>query len=418
MTELHANGSDMGQGKSTSTGARPLDGVRVLELGQLLAGPFASALLGYFGAEVIKVEPPRQGDPIRTWRVMDGDTSCWWHSVARNKKCITLDLRTEQGRRLARRLALKSDVLVENFRPGTLEKWGLGPAELRRENPRLICARISGYGQTGPMASEPGYASVCEGFGGLRYVNGVPGERPVRANLSLGDSLTGLHAALGVLLALLQRQKTGHGQDVDLGIFEAVYNLMEAVVPEYDRRGVVREPSGSTITGIVPTNTYRCADGNYVIIGGNGDSIFRRLMHAAGRPDLAEDPELRHNEGRVAREGEIDDALAQWTADLEAEQVLKALSEANVPAGPIYSVADMVADPQYQARGLFEEHEVNGRPMKIPAIVPRLTETPGRTDWTGPRLGEHNREIFTGVLGLPEEEIRSLVASGVIGPVD
>ena len=269
---------------ASEAGPRPLDGVRVLELGQLLAGPFTGTILGYFGAEVIKVEPPGSGDPIRVWRVLDEGTSLWWHSVARNKKCVTLDLRTEKGRRIARDLALQCDVLVENFRPGTLEKWGLDPEELRRENPRLICARISGYGQTGPRSSLPGYASVCEGYGGLRYVNAVPGERPVRPNLSLGDSLAGLHAALGVLLALLQRGKTRRGQDVDIGIFEAVYNLMEAVVPEYDRAGVVREPSGSTITGIVPTNTYRCRDDLFVIIGGNGDSIFKRLMRAAGRP--------------------------------------------------------------------------------------------------------------------------------------
>ncbi|MEO1088769.1 MAG: CoA transferase, partial [Acidobacteriota bacterium] len=313
-----------------------------------------------------------------------------------------------RGRGLARRLALRSDVLVENFKPGTLEKWGLGPNQLREQNPKLICARISGYGQTGPNASMPGYASVCEGFGGLRYVNGVPGERPVRPNLSLGDSLAGMHACLGVLLALFQRTKDGRGQDVDIGIFEAVYNMMEAVVPEYDRRGVVREPSGSTITGIVPTNTYLCADGKYVIIGGNGNSIYKRLMRAAGRPDLADDPRLARNDGRVAHEDEIDGALAAWTSGLPAAEVINALRDASVPAGPIYSVADMMKDPQYQARGLFEEHEVNGEPMRIPAIQPKLTATPGRTEWTGPRLGEHNGEVLGGLLGLSAEEIDAL----------
>lgn len=400
----------------TATTRRPLDGVRVLELGQILAGPFTSAILGYFGAEVIKVEPPQGGDPIRRWREMDGDTSLWWHSLARNKKSVTLDLRTEAGRALARRLALECDVLVENFRPGTLEKWGLGPDELRRENPRLICARISGYGQTGPYASRPGYASVCEGFGGLRYVNGQPGERPVRANLSLGDSLAGLHASLGVLLALLERQRGGSGQDVDIGIFEGVYNLMEAVVPEYDRNGAVRGPSGSTITGIVPTNTYSCKDGRYVIIGGNGDSIFKRLMRTAGRPDMADDPRLVGNEGRVRHEAEIDDALAAWCASLDSTAVLEQLEEAAVPAGPIYSVVDMVEDPQYQARGLFEEHTVGGRPLKIPALMPRLTATPGRTEWTGPALGAHNDEVLRGVLGLGDDEMERLAADGVIGP--
>ncbi|MEM1179806.1 MAG: CaiB/BaiF CoA-transferase family protein [Acidobacteriota bacterium] len=399
-------------------GIRPLDGVRVLELGQLLAGPFTSTLLGYFGAEVIKVEPPDAGDPIRRWRVMDGDTSCWWHSLARNKKCITLDLRTDRGRELARRLALQSDILIENFKPGTLEKWGLGPDALREHNPKLICARISGYGQTGPKSSMPGYASVCEGFGGLRHVTGVPGERPVRANLSLGDSLAGLHACLGVLLALFQRTKDGRGQDIDIGIFEAVYNMMEAVVPEYDRRGAVREPSGSTVTGIVPTNTYLCADGHYVIIGGNGDSIYKRLMRTAGRADLADDPRLADNEGRVAHEDEIDRALAAWTGGLPAAEVLRLLRSASVPAGPIYSVADMVEDPQYQARGLFEEHNVNGEPLRIPALMPKLTATPGHTEWTGPRLGAHNDDVLGGLLGLSAEELETLRRDGIISGAD
>ena len=387
----------------------------MLELGQLLAGPFTSAILGYFGAEVIKVEPPGVGDPIRGWRELDGDTSWWWYSVARNKKCVTIDLRTVRGRALVRQLALQSDVLVENFRPGTLEKWGLAPDDLRRENPKLICARISGYGQTGPRSPLPGYASVCEGYGGLRYVNGFPGERPVRANLSLGDSLTGLHAALGVLLALLERQRSEHGQDVDIGIFEAVYNMMEAVVPEYDGSGVVREPAGSTITGIVPTNTYRCKDGRFVIIGGNGDSIFKRLMNAAGRPDMAEDPRLAKNDGRVRHESEIDDALAAWTGSLDAEAVLEALGDARVPAGPIYSVRDMVEDPHYQARGLFEEMPIRDRTLKIPSIQPRLTETPGRTEWPGPPLGSHNDEILRGLLGLDDEALEALRKDGVIG---
>ncbi len=402
---------------STTPRRRPLDGVRVLEMGQLLAGPFAATLLGYYGAEVIKVEPPGRGDPIRVWRVMDQGSSLWWHTVGRNKKSITVDLRQERGRQLVRRLALQSDVLVENFRPGTLERWGLAPDELRQDNPKLICARVSGYGQTGPLASRPGYASVCEGFGGLRYVNGEPGERPMRPNLSLGDSLTGFHAAFGVLLALIDQLRPGgeaRGQDIDIGIFEAVYNMMEAVVPEYDRCGEVREPSGSTITGIVPTNTYLCSDGKHVIIGGNGDSIYQRLMHAAGRPDLAEDPRLAENDGRVAHEDEIDAALAEWTARLDAAQVLSVLEQAAVPAGPIYSVVDMVDDEQYQARGLFEEHPVGNKPLKIPAIQPKLSNTPGRTDWTGPRLGEHNGEVFAGLLGLGEDEIKALQRDGVI----
>ena len=398
---------------------RPLDGLKVLELGHILAGPFASALLGYYGAEVIKIEPPGSGDPIRRWRVMDGDTSCWWHSLARNKKSVTVDLRQDEGRELVRRLALQSDVLIENFKPGTLERWGLGPDELRKENPGLICARISGYGQTGPLSHLPGFASVCESFGGLRHVTGMPGEPPVRSNLSLGDSLTGLHAAFGVLLALIQRgrEENPRGQDIDLGIFEAVFNMMEAAVPEYDRRGVVREASGTTVTGIVPTNTYRCRDGRFVVIGGSGDPIFRRLMRVAGRPDLADEPRLQTNDGRVEHEPEIDEVLARWCATLDAEEVISALRAESVAAGPIYSVADIFEDPQYEARGLLEEHEVDGRTMKIPAMVPRLTATPGRTDWTGPKLGAHNDEILRGRLGLSDKELAGLQERGVVsGP--
>ncbi len=400
---------------TTSGGARPLDGIRVVELGQLLAGPFASMLLASFGAEVIKVEPPGRGDPIRGWRVVEEGSSLWWHSLGRNKKCVTIDLHQKRGRQLVRQLVLQSDVLIENFRPGTLERWDLDPDELRRENPKLICARISGYGQTGPLADRPGYASVCEGFGGLRYVTGQPGEVPVRSNLSLGDSLTGLHAAFGVLLALVDALRgSGRGQDIDLGIFEAVYNMMEAVVPEYDRCAVVREPSGTTITGIVPTNTYRCRDGQHVIIGGNGEAIYKRLMRAAGRDDLADDPRLATNRGRVEQEAEIDAALAAWTAGLEAHAVVAQLTAVAVPAGPIYSVADMVGDEQYQARELFEEHLVGGRPLKIPAVQPKLSATPGRTDWTGPALGAHNDEILGGLLKLDAEELSVLRRDGVI----
>ncbi|MEM7355845.1 MAG: CaiB/BaiF CoA-transferase family protein, partial [Acidobacteriota bacterium] len=302
-----------------ANGARPLDGVRILELGQLMAGPFAGTILAYFGAEVIKVEPPNGGDAVRKWRIMDEGTSLWWRTLGRNKKCITINLREERGRELVHQLAVRSDVLLENFRPGTLEKWGLGPDDLQTAQPDLIFARVSGYGQTGPYSAKPGYASVCEGVGGMRYVNGIPGERPMRPNLSLGDSLTGLHTAFGILLAILQRQRSGRGQIIDSTITESVFNMMEAVVSEYDRCGVVREPSGSTITGVVPTNTYLCKDGKHVIIGGNGDSIYRRLMQTAGRPDLADDPRLASNDGRVQHQDEVDEALAQWTATLTLE---------------------------------------------------------------------------------------------------
>ena len=393
---------------------RPLEGVRVLELGQLMAGPFAGTILGYFGAEIIKVETPKGGDPVRRWRVMDEGTSLWWRTLGRNKKCVTINLRHEKGRDLVRQLAGKCDVLLENFRPGTLERWGLGPKDLQPANPELIFARVSGYGQTGPDAAKPGYASVCEGVGGMRYVNGLPGERPMRPNLSLGDSLTGLHTAFGILLAVIDRQRSGRGQIIDATITESVFNMMEAVVSEYDRCGVVREPSGSTITGVVPTNTYLCKGGKHVIIGGNGDSIFRRLMTTAGRPEMGEDPRLGSNEGRVKHQEEVDAAIAEWTATVTLEEVLAQLEEARVPAGPINSVVDMMADPHFQARGLFEEVEVGGRPLKVPAIAPKLSETPGRTDWAGPELGAHNREIFEEFLGLSAEEVEELRQEEVI----
>ena len=394
--------------------ARPLHGIRVLELGQFLAGPFAATLLGYYGAEVIKVEQPQGGDQIRRWRTLKNGTSLWWSSLGRNKKCITLDLKSARGQELVKQLALKSDVLVENFRPGIMESWGLGPDTLKPLNPGLIYARVSGYGQTGPYASKPGYASACEGFGGFRYINGFPGQAPVRPNLSMGDTLAGLHAAFGVLLALQQRGKSGTGQVVDVALFESVFNLLESVVPEYDGAGQVREPSGSTITGIAPTNTYLCQDGKYVIIGGNGDSIFKRLMTCVGRADLAEDPRLAHNDGRVQHEQEVDAAINAWTSQHSAADVLAAMEQARVPAGPIYSVADMFNDPHYQARGLFEQVEVDGEPLKIPAILPKLSETPGGTDWPGPALGSHNAEIFGTLLGLSEAEQAELQQVGIV----
>jgi crotonobetainyl-CoA:carnitine CoA-transferase CaiB-like acyl-CoA transferase len=325
-------------------------------------------------------------------------------------------LRSEQGRDLVRRLAEKCDVLTENFRPGVMESWGLGPEDFKESNAGLIYSRISGYGQDGPYASKPGFASVCEGFGGFRYVNGFPGEAPVRANLSIGDTLAGLHAVIGILMACIHRMKSpaNTGQVVDTALYEAVFNLLEGVVPEYDGGGVIREPSGSTITGIVPTNTYRCVDGKFIIIGANGDSIFKRLCEAMGRPDMAEDPRLADNAGRVEHEEELDAVITEWTGSLDADKALDLLQEARVPSGPIYSVADMMADEHYQARGLFEEVDVNGRKLKIPAMVPKLSETPGRTDWAGPEVGAFNDEIYRDFLGLSEEEMTRLSEQGVI----
>src|SRR5262245_12648771 len=398
--------------------ARPLDGIRVLEMGQLIAGPFAGMVLAYYGAEVIKIEPPGGGDPLRGWRLLEEGTSLWWRSLGRNKKSVTLDLRQEEGRALARRLASLSDVVLENFRPGTLEKWGLGPDDVRKTNPRVVYSRISGYGQDGPYSHKPGFASVCEGVGGLRFLNGFPGQPPVRPNLSLGDSLAGLHAAFGVVMALYRRDRergaNGAGQDVDVAIYESVFNMMESLLPEYDRKGVVRQREGSKLTGIVPSNTYRCGDGQYVSIGGNTDSIYKRLMRAAGRPDLADDPRHATNALRVEHEAEIDAALAAWTAGLAASEVVRILEEAAVPAGLLYSAEDIARDPHYQARGMFEVVEVGGRPLKIPAVVPKLSETPGRTEWPGPALGAHNREVLSGLLGLSDEEIAALGRRGIV----
>jgi crotonobetainyl-CoA:carnitine CoA-transferase CaiB-like acyl-CoA transferase len=389
--------------------------LRVIEMGQLLAGPFTGTILAYFGAEVIKVEPPG-GDPVRGWRLLRDGTSLWYRSLGRNKKSVTLDLKSDRGRELAGQLIDTADVVVENFRPGLMEKWGLGPEQVKVRNPGLVYARISGYGQTGPYASKPGYASVTEGFGGFRYINGEPGQAPVRPNISMGDTLAAIHAALGIALALIQRAKpgSGEGQVIDVALYESVFNLMEGLVPEFDGAGAIREPSGTTVTGIVPTNTYRCDDGKFVVIGGNGDSIFKRLMQAAGRSDMAENPEMADNAGRVVHEAEIDEALSGWCAAHSSVHIINTLEEVRVPVGPIYSVEDMLSDPQYQARGMFEQVEIDGEPLKIPAILPKLADTPGRTDWPGGEVGSHNEYVLGEILSLDDEEIARLREAGVI----
>ena len=392
----------------------PLSGYRVIELGQLLAGPFAGCMLGYFGAEVIKIETPNGGDPIRNWRQMKDGTSLWWYSLARNKKSVTIDLKTKTGIELVKRLINSADIVIENFRPGVVEDWGIGPKEFKQSNPKLVYARISGYGQTGPYASKPGFASVCEGISGFRYVNGHPEQAPVRPNLSIGDTISGIHAALGICLALLEQKTSGTGQVVDVALYESMFNLMEAVVPEYDGANVIRQPSGSTVTGIVPTNTYRCLDGKYVVIGGNGDSIFQRLMTAAGYPAMAQDPALAFNSGRVEHEVSIDKALCDWCAANNASHILHILDFNRVPGGPIYNVEDMVADPHFNARGLFENVQINGETLKIPAILPKLDKTPGSTRWPGPELGSHNHHVLNEILGLSEVELTQLAKDGVI----
>jgi crotonobetainyl-CoA:carnitine CoA-transferase CaiB-like acyl-CoA transferase len=399
----------------TTTRPRPLEGIRVIEMGQLLAGPFTGTILGYFGAEVIKVESPEGGDAIRGWREVQNGTSLWWHSLGRNKKSVTIDLKSEQGRGLVKQLIGSADVLIENFRPGVMEKWGLGPDVIKADNPKVIYTRISGYGQDGPHSSKPGYASVCEGFSGFRYVNGFPGEAPVRPNLSIGDTLAAIHAALGIAMAIIERTNNGgEGQVIDVAIYEAMFNLMEAVVPEYDGAGVVREASGTTVTGIVPTNTYKCGDGKFVVIGGNGDSIYKRLMVAAGRSDMAEHPEMADNAGRVIHEKAIDEALANWCQANTAKHIIDTLEAERVPVGPIYNVEDMLNCEHYNARNMFEQVEIDGKPLKIPAIVPKLKSTPGKTTWSGPSLGSHNDEVFKDILGLEEQQLQSLREQKVI----
>ena len=397
---------------------KPLKGIKVIEVGQLLAGPFAGTLLAYFGAEVIKVEPPGDGDPIRGWRLLDNQgTSYWWRSLGRNKKSLTLNLRDQQGRALLGKLLDDADVLIENFKPGTMEKWGLGPEEVKQTNPDLIYTRISGYGQTGPYSHKPGYASVTEAYSGFRYINGFEGNVPARPNLSLGDSVAGLHAAMGILLALLARENRGdtNGQVVDVALYESMFNLMEGIVPEYSGAGEVREPAGSTITGIVPTNTYLCSDGKHVVIGGNGDSIYVRLMTAIGRADLANDPRMAGNPGRVKHQQLIDGAIAAWTDTLTSAEVIQTMEAADVPVGAIFSIADAFDDPHYLARGMFEQVDVPNlaMPLSIPAILPKLTGTPGGTDWPGGEVGSHTDELLQ-KLGLDQDAIANCKERGIV----
>jgi crotonobetainyl-CoA:carnitine CoA-transferase CaiB-like acyl-CoA transferase len=400
----------------TSAHQGPLQGIRVLELGQLIAGPFTTTMLAYFGAEVIKIEPPGIGDPIRRWRSMKGDTSLWWYSIGRNKKSVTVDLRHPDGQALVRELAAQCDVLVENFRPGVMEGWKLGPEDLKAANPELVYTRISGYGQTGPYAEKPGFASVCEGISGFRHLNGFPGEAPVRPNLSLGDSIASLHAIIGILMALNARDRGVHkGQVVDVALYETMFNMLESVVPEYAEEGVIREASGTTLTGIVPTNTYRCKDDKFVIIGGNGDSIFKRLMIEIGRADFAADPAMTDNAGRVVHQQKIDEAIGDWCRQHDILTVIEKLEAVRVPVGPIYNAEDMANDPHFQARGLFEKVSIDAtNTVTIPGMSPKLTGTLGGTQWAGPKLGQHTDEILKGILGISDEKLRILKDEAVI----
>lgn len=383
----------------------PLRGVRVLELGQLIAGPFAAKTLADFGADVIKIEAEGTGDPLRKWRLLRDGTSVWWQVQSRNKRSLAIDLRSADGQAAVRRLAAEADVVVENFKPGKLEEWGIGWEQLHELNPGLVMLRISGYGQTGPDADKPGFGILGEAMGGLRYLTGEPGRVPVRVGVSIGDTLAALHGVIGVLMALRHREVNGgEGQFIDVALYESVFNCMESLLPEYDAFGTVRERAGSALPGIAPSNAYPCADGHYVLIGGNADSIFRRLMGAIGRQDLADDPDLAHNDGRAARADELDAVIGEWTGARDREAVIRVLGKAGVPVGKIYSVADIAADSQYRSRDMILDIEDrDGNALKVPGIVPKLSATPGGVRHRAPALGEHNTEIL-GAEGWPGDD--------------
>ena len=404
---------------SLATSPRPLAGIKVLELGQLIAGPFAGKIFAEFGAEVIKIEPPGSGDPLRQWRLLHDGTSLWWYVQARNKKSVTANLRSPEGQEIVRRLARDADIVVENFRPGTLEKWGLGYDALAAANPGLIMLRLSGFGQTGPYRDQPGFGAVGESMGGMRHVTGFPDRPPVRMNISIGDALAALHGVIGALMALHHRNANGgksggKGQVVDVALYEAVFNMMESLVPDYDLFGEIRGRIGTGLTNIVPSNTYTTRDGQSVVIAGNGDSIYKRLMHAIGRDDLGQDPALANNVGRVNRTAEIDGAIGEWAAAHDLDDILVALKAADVPHGKIYTAADIVNDPQYLAREMIRQVKLaDGTPLKLPGIVPKLSDTPGGMDWIGPALGEHTDAILHAA-GYGSDDIARLRAIGAI----
>ena len=401
--------------QATPLQASALAGLKVLELGQLIAGPFAAKTLADFGAEVIKVEAPGSGDPLRKWRMLKDGTSVWWQVQSRNKRSLALDLRTAEGQGIVRQLVQEADVLIENFRPGAMEGWGLAPDVLIAQNPKLIVLRISGYGQTGPYRNRPGFGVIGEAMGGLRHLTAEPGRVPVRVGVSIGDTLSALHGVIGILLALQHRHVSGKGQVIDVALYESVFNCMESLLPEYSAFGAVRGPAGSALPGIAPTNAYRCKDGAYALIAGNGDSIFKRLMTLIGRTDLANDPMLGDNAGRVAKVEEIDQAIEAWTRQQSVEDVLQALESVSVPAGKIYSIADIASDPHYAARGMLQEITLaDGSDLKVPGVVPKLSATPGQHRRNAPNLGQDTDDILK-EMGLNSEQIQKLKASGIVG---
>jgi crotonobetainyl-CoA:carnitine CoA-transferase CaiB-like acyl-CoA transferase len=394
--------------------AGPLAGLKVLEMGALIAGPFCAKVLAEFGAEVVKLEPPGHGDPLRKWRYTKDGTSVWWHVQSRNKRSVAVDLRAGEGQAIARALAERADIVVENFRPGTIESWGLGYDGLAQRNPGLIMVRISGYGQTGPYSQRPGFGVIGEAVGGLRYVTGTPDRPPSRTGISIGDTLSGLYGVIGAMFALVDRQKTGLGQVIDVALYESVFSVMESLLPEFDAFGAVRERTGSILPGISPSSAYRCKDGSYVLIAANGDSIFKRLCAAMERDDLGQDASLAHNDGRAARQDWLDAQIEAWSMRHSPDEVLAALQRADVPASKVYSIRDIVADAHYQARGMIETIRTpDGGSLKVPGVVPKLTRTPGSIRSAGPRLGQHTAEVLR-ELGYDDARISALRDAKVV----
>jgi formyl-CoA transferase len=391
----------------------PLAKLKVIEMGQLIAGPFAAKTLGDFGADVIKIEPPKVGDALRKWRLLKDGTSVWWQVQSRNKRSLSLDLKQAEAQDIVRILIKEADVLIENFRPGTLEGWGLDPEKLLELNPKLIVLRISGYGQTGPYRDKPGFGVVAEAMGGLRHLTAEPGRVPVRVGISIGDTLASLHGVIGILLALQERHQSSKGQIIDIALYEAVFNCMESLVPEYSAFGEVRQAGGSALPGIAPSNAYLCADGGYVLVAGNGDSIFKRLMNLIGRADLANDPALENNDGRVARVAELDRAIGDWAQTMTTNQALQLLDSVAVPAGKIYTVADIVSDPHYKARGNIESIQMHdGTKLEVPSVLPKLSRTPGSIKTLAPDIGENTDEILQSI-GLTQAQVASLKERGI-----
>ena len=391
----------------------PLANLKVIEMGQLIAGPFAAKTLADFGADVIKIEAPIVGDALRKWRLLKDGTSVWWQVQSRNKRSLSLDLKLFEAQEIVRSLVKEADILIENFRPGTLESWGLDPQDLLQINPKLIVLRISGYGQTGPYRDKPGFGVVAEAMGGLRHLTAEPGRTPVRVGVSIGDTLAALHGVIGILLALQGRHTSGKGQIIDIALYEAVFNCMESLLPEYSAFGEVRQAAGSALPGIAPSNAYQCQDGKYVLIAGNGDSIFKRLMKLIGREDLAEDPEFGSNDGRVKRVGELDGAIGVWASQISVEQALEALDQASVPAGKIFTIEDIAKDPHYHARGMIETiYMKDGSALHVPGIIPKLSRTPGSIKSLAPEVGEQTDQILQ-ELGLSSQQIAALKDKGI-----